>query len=72
MVSNFLIILCSSWKIHLLGLSSDEVRNMTKHVVGVMIRLQDSMHDDYALFRIWCRTHQFNLVMEHIMNEVVK
>jgi hypothetical protein len=30
------------------------------------------MHDDCFLFRIWCGLHQLNLVMEHIMNEVVK
>jgi hypothetical protein len=30
------------------------------------------MHDDCPLIRIWCGAHQLNLVMEHIMNDVVK
>jgi hypothetical protein len=31
-----------------------------------------AMHDDCPLIQIWCGTHQLNLVMEHIMNDVVK
>ncbi len=72
MVSNFLTILCPNWNIHLLDLLCDGVQNMIRHVVGVVIRLQDLMHDDCSLFHIWCGTHQLDLVMEHIMNEVVK
>jgi hypothetical protein len=39
MVFNFLTILCPNWKIHLLGLSFDETRNMTGRVAGVVIQL---------------------------------
>jgi len=45
---------------------------MIGHVASVMTQLQDFMHDDYFFFHIWCGTHQPDLVMEHIMNEVVK
>ncbi len=72
MFSNFLIVFYPNWKICLFGLSSDEARNMTRCVVGIMTQLQDSMHDDYSLFHIWCKAHQLDLVMEHIMNVVVK
>jgi hypothetical protein len=72
MVYNFLTIFCPNWKIRPHGLSCDETRNMIEHVVGVVTQLQDSMHDNCSLFHIWCRTHQLGLVMEHIMNEMVK
>jgi len=72
MFSNFFIVLCLNWKICLFGLSFDEAQNMTRHVVGIVTQLQDSMHDDYSLFHILCGAHQLDLVMEHIMNEVVK
>jgi hypothetical protein len=39
---------------------------------NVMTIIQDFMHDNYSFFCIWCEAHQFDLVMEHIMNEVVK
>jgi hypothetical protein len=72
MVFNFLTILCHNWKIRLLGLSSDEAQNITGHVFDVVTRLQDSMQDDCSLFCIWCEAHQLDLVMEQIMNEVIK
>jgi hypothetical protein len=72
MVFNFLTIICPNWKICLFGLSFDKAQNMTGRVVGVVTQLQDSMHEDFSLFRIWCGVHQLDLVMEHIMNKVVK
>jgi hypothetical protein len=30
------------------------------------------MHEEYSFFCIWCGAHQFDLVMEHIINEMVK
>jgi hypothetical protein len=52
MVSNFLIILCPSWKICLVGLSSGGVQNMTGHVVSVVTWLQDFMHGNCFFFHI--------------------
>jgi hypothetical protein len=72
MVSNFLTVFCPNWKICLLGLSSNEVQNMIGRAFSVVTRLQDSMHDNCFLFCIWCEVHQLDLVMEHIMNKVVK
>jgi hypothetical protein len=45
---------------------------MTRHVVNVVTQLQDFMHDNCFFFRIWCGVHQLDLVMAHIMNEVVQ
>jgi len=72
MVSKFLIVLCPDWTIHLLGLTSDGARNMTGRVAGVVTRLDAAMHSDYSLIRIWCGAHQLDLVMEDIMNNVIK
>jgi hypothetical protein len=72
MVSNFLIVFCLNWKIHLSCLLPNKAQNMTMHLVSVVTRFQESMHDDCSFFRIWCGAHQLNLVMEHIVNEVVK
>jgi hypothetical protein len=72
MVSKCLIVFCLDWTIHLIGLASDGVRDMTSRVVGVVTQLDATMHDDCPLTRIWCGAHQLDLVMEHIMNDVVK
>jgi hypothetical protein len=72
MVNKLLIVFCPDWTIRLIGLVSDGVRNMTDHVTGIVIRLDATMHDDCPLTQIWCGAHQLNLVMEHIMNDVVK
>jgi hypothetical protein len=45
---------------------------MTGQVVGVVTRLDAAMHNDCSLIRIWCGAHQLDLVMEDIMNNVIK
>jgi hypothetical protein len=72
MVSKFLVVLYPNWTICLIGLASDGACNMIGRVVGVVTRLDADMHDDCPLTQIWCGAHQLNLVMEHIMNNVVK
>jgi hypothetical protein len=72
MVSKFLTVLCPDWTIRLLGLMSDGARNMTGWVAGVISRLNAAMHSDCFLIRIWCGAHQLDLVMEDIMNNVIK
>jgi len=72
MVSKFLTVLCLDWTIRLLGLTSDGARNMTRRVAGVVTRLDVAMHSDCSLIRIWCGAHQLDLVMEDIMNNVIK
>jgi hypothetical protein len=72
MVNKFLTMLCLDWTIRLLGLTSDEARNMTGRVAGVVTRLDTTMHSDCSLIRIWCGAHQLDLVMEEIMNNVIK
>lgn len=54
----------------MLGVSSDGARNMTGRAAGVVTRLQNYMHEDCPLLR-WCGAHQQDLVMEHIMTNVV-
>jgi hypothetical protein len=72
MVNKFLTVLCPNWTIRLLGLTSDGARNMTGWVDGVVTRLDVAMHSDCSLIRIWCGAHQLDLVMEDIMNNVIK
>ncbi len=72
MVSKFLTVLYPDWTIRLLGLTSNGARNMTGRVAGVVTRLDAAMHNDCCLIRIWCGAHQLDLVMEDIMNNVIK
>ena len=71
MLCRFLSVLCPKWQASMLGVASDGARNMTGRAAGVVTRLQNYMHDNCPLFRIWCGAHQLDLVMEHIMTEVV-
>ena len=71
-VAKFLNVLCPEWKIRLIGVASDGARNMTGRVAGVVTRLASAMHENCPLTRIWCGAHQLDLVMEYIMNNVVK
>ena len=71
MLCNFLCVLCPKWQVSMLAVASDGARNMTGQAAGVVTRLQNYMHNNCPLFRIWCRAHQLDLVMEHIMTEVV-
>jgi len=72
MVVFFLDVFCPSWKVHLLGVSSNGTYNMTGHVSGVVTRLSNAMHNECPLTRVWCGAHQLDLVMEHIMDTIVK
>jgi hypothetical protein len=72
MVNKFLTTLCPNWMVRLIGLASDGVRNMIGHISSIVTRLDIAMHDDCPLTRIWCGAHQLDLIMEHIMNDVVK
>ncbi len=72
MVSKFLIVFCPDWTIRLTSLAFDGARNTTNHVVGIITRLDTAMHDDCPLIWNWFGMHQLDLVMEHIMNDVVK
>jgi hypothetical protein len=72
MVVFFLDVLCPGWKVHLLSVFSDGARNMTGRVSGVVTRLSNAMHNECPLTRVWCGAHQLDLVMEHIMDTIVK
>ncbi|KAH9573897.1 hypothetical protein CY35_01G025600 [Sphagnum magellanicum] len=72
MVVSFLDVICLGWKVHLLGVSSDGACNMTGRVSGVVTCLSNAMHNECPLTRVWCGAHQLNLVMEHIMDTIVK
>ncbi|KAH8940421.1 hypothetical protein BDL97_15G087400 [Sphagnum fallax] len=72
MVVSFLDVFRHGWKVHLLGVTSDGARNMTGRVFGVIIHLNNVMHNECLLTRVWCGAHQLDLVMEHIMDTIVK
>jgi hypothetical protein len=67
----FISILCPRWQVSMLGVALDGARNMTGRAAGVVTRLQNCMHKDCPLLRVWCGAHQLDLVMEHIMTSVV-
>jgi hypothetical protein len=71
MLCKFLSIFCPRWQISMLGVDSDVARNMTGRAAGVVTRLQNYMHEDCPLLQIWCGAHQLDLVMEHVMTNVV-
>jgi hypothetical protein len=52
MVVSFLDVLHPSWKVHLLGVSSDGAHNMTSRVFGVVTRLSNAMHNECPLTRV--------------------
>ncbi len=72
MVNKFLTVLYPDWTICLFGLTSNGACNMTGRVANVVTRLNVTMHSDCYLIRIWCGAHQLDLVMEDIMNNVIK
>ncbi|CAK9196795.1 unnamed protein product [Sphagnum troendelagicum] len=72
MVAAFLNVMCPVWTVCLLGISSDGARNMTGQVAGVVTRLNNAMHNECPLIRVWCGAHQLDLIMEYIMNSIVK
>jgi hypothetical protein len=72
MVVFFLDVLRPDSKVHLLGVSSDGARNMTGRVSSVITRFSNAMHNECPLIRVWCGAHQLDLVMEHIMDTIVK
>jgi hypothetical protein len=72
MVSKLLTVLPPNWTIRLFGLTSNGARNMTGRVASVVTCLDVMMYNDYSLIRIWCGAHQLDLVMEDIMNNVIK
>ena len=73
MVDSFLSVLCSDWKIRLLGVTSDGARNMTGRVAGVVTRIDNAIHEACCqLACIWCDAHQLDLVLEYIMSHIIK
>jgi hypothetical protein len=45
---------------------------MTGRVSGVVIRFSNAMHNECPLIQVWCGTHQLDVVMEHIMDTIMK
>jgi hypothetical protein len=52
MVVSFLDVLRPGWRVYLLGVSSDGARNMIGRVFGVVIRLNNAMHNECPLTRV--------------------
>lgn len=65
MVSNFLTAFCPDWTIRLVCLASDGPRNMTTRIVGIVTRHCNAMYEECSIIR------QLDLVIEHIMNDVI-
>jgi hypothetical protein len=70
MITKALDILCPDWKAKLMGCSSDGARNMTGRFQGVVTRIARIV--DSSLIRIWCGAHQLDLVIQAVMDDVVK
>jgi hypothetical protein len=72
MVEAFLNVMCPVWTVCLLGISSDGARNMMGQVAGVVTCLSNAMHNKCPSIQMWCRAHQLDLIIEYIMNSIVK
>jgi hypothetical protein len=72
MIAKLFDVLCAKWRSKLLAVSSDGARNTTGTLAGVFSRIAKAINPAQELIRIWCGAHQLDLVMEHIMSEVLK
>ena len=63
LISKFLDVLCSNWRVKLIIMGFDEANVMTRHVQDVVTQLEQKT--DYKIYRTWCGLHQFDLVMHH-------
>ena len=45
---------------------------MTGWLAGVVTRLGNALCQNCQLIRVWCGAHQLNLVIQHVMDSVVK
>lgn len=72
MIVKLFDVVCPEWKTKLLGVSSDGARNMTGRFAGVVTRLGKALAQNCELIRIWCGAHQLDLVIQHVMDTVVK
>lgn len=72
MLSSMLDVICADWRTKLIGVSTDGARNMTGKTSGLLTRISGSITAPNELIRVWCGAHQLDLVMEHILNDVMK
>eukprot|EP00126_Sphaerothecum_destruens_P012236 Sdes_comp20989_c0_seq2m19605 len=68
LLDTILTVIQPNWKISLLSVASDGARNMTGRYAGVVTKIQNLMHPNCPLVRIWCGAHQLDLVIEAVMN----
>jgi hypothetical protein len=71
MVCRFLDEICPKWRVSLLAATSDGAANMTGRFSGALTLLQNELHVDCQLIRIWCGAHQLDLVMGQIYQDTV-
>ena len=72
MISLLLDVLCPEWRTKLLIVTSDGARNMTGRNVGVVTRLNSALPEGCVLIRIWCGCHQLDLLIQFVVDTVVK
>ena len=68
LISNFLDIVCSDWRVKLIGVSTDGASVMTGPVKGVATRIEKEA--THKIYRVWCSLHQLDLVMKYAYKDL--
>jgi len=69
LITDFLDVVCPSWRSKLVSVSTDGASSMTGPSKGVVTRLEkEALH---KIYRVWCGIHQLDLVMKHAYKNVM-
>src|SRR5947207_1762581 len=68
LISNFLDIVCSDWRVKLIGVSTDGASVMTGPVKGVATRIEKEA--THKIYGVWCGLHQLDLVMKYAYKDL--
>lgn len=69
LITGFLEVLCPSWKIKLIGISSDGASSMTGRISGCVTRIHRNCVG--PCYRVWCGAHQLDLVIQKVFKKLL-
>jgi hypothetical protein len=69
LISEFLDVICSSWRSKLIGIATDGTSSMTGRVSGVVSRIHRECFTD-SVYRVWCGAHQLDLVAQKVFRKL--
>jgi hypothetical protein len=62
MISKFMDVLYSKWRVKLIGMSTNGENTMTGQHAGVVIRIVACA--EHKVLRIWCVSHQIDIIVK--------